>query len=250
MGVQKSRQFPAGVQKYIISYKKIVDVQNFFFVLCSRYRKSRDSSVGIVLDYGLDDRDSRFRFPAGAGNFSLHLRVQKGSGAHPASYPMGTRSSFPGGKAVWGVKLTTHLHLVPRWKNEWSYTSIPQYAFMAWCLIKHKGLALSKYLIGIRTIKISKCRVVPLWVNVKVNFSLCLTKHHAMKTYWASGGIAPRFLDLGTRWRWVVSFTLRPLYRQGKSLWYPLGRRLSGTQSRSGRGGEEKNSQPPPGIEP
>jgi hypothetical protein len=33
---------------------------------------------------------------------------------------------------------------------------------------------------------------------------LCLTKHHAMKTYWESGGIAPRILDLGTRWRWVV----------------------------------------------
>jgi hypothetical protein len=29
-----------------------------------------------------------------------------------------------------GVKLTTHLHLVPRSKNEWSYTSTPQYAFM------------------------------------------------------------------------------------------------------------------------
>jgi hypothetical protein len=33
---------------------------------------SRDSSVGIALGYGLDDRDSRARFPAGAGNFSLH----------------------------------------------------------------------------------------------------------------------------------------------------------------------------------
>jgi hypothetical protein len=31
--------------------------------------KSRDSSVGIVLDCGLDDRGSRVRFPAGAGNF-------------------------------------------------------------------------------------------------------------------------------------------------------------------------------------
>jgi hypothetical protein len=37
---------------------------------------------------------------------------------------------------------------------------------------------------------------------------------------------------------------------QEKSPWYPLDRRLGGTQSRSGRGGEEKNSQPPPGIEP
>jgi hypothetical protein len=31
--------------------------------------------------------------------------------------------------------------------------------------------------------------------------------------------------------------------------WYPLDRRLGEPQSHSGRGGEEKNSQPPPGIE-
>jgi hypothetical protein len=59
-----------------------------------------NSSVGIALDYGLDDRVSRVRFPAGAGNFSLHHRVQNGSGAHPPSYPMDTKGSFSGGKAV------------------------------------------------------------------------------------------------------------------------------------------------------
>jgi hypothetical protein len=68
------------------------------------------------------DRGSRVRFPAGVGNFSLHHRVQNGSGAHPASYQMGTRGSFPGDKRR-GVKLTTHLHLVPRSKNAWSCTS-------------------------------------------------------------------------------------------------------------------------------
>jgi hypothetical protein len=35
----------------------------------------------------------------------------------------------------------------------------------------------------------------------KVKLFLCLTKHHAMKTYWRSGGIAPRILELGTRWK-------------------------------------------------
>jgi hypothetical protein len=29
---------------------------------------------------------------------------------------------------------------------------------------------------------------------------------------WGSGCKDPRILDLGTSWRWVVSFTLRPLY--------------------------------------
>jgi hypothetical protein len=37
--------------------------------------------------------------------------------------------------------------------------------------------------------------------KVKVKLSLRLIKHHAMKTYWGSGGIAPRILDLSTRWR-------------------------------------------------
>jgi hypothetical protein len=62
--------------------------------------KSRDSSVGIALGSGLDDRGSRVRFSAGAGNFSLHHRVQNGCGAHPVSYPTGTKGSFPGDKAA------------------------------------------------------------------------------------------------------------------------------------------------------
>jgi len=69
-----------------------------------------------------------------------------------------------------------------------------------------------------------------------------------MKAYWSSGGTAPGIFVFGTRWRWVVSFTPRPLYHRGKSPWYPLHRRLGGPQSRSGRGGEEKNSQPLPGL--
>jgi hypothetical protein len=62
--------------------------------------ENRDSSVGIALDYRLDDRGSRVRFPAETGNFSLHYRVQNGSVAHPASYPMGTRGFSLGGKVT------------------------------------------------------------------------------------------------------------------------------------------------------
>jgi hypothetical protein len=40
------------------------------------------------------------RVPAAAENFSLHHRVQTGSGAHLASCLVGIRSSFPGGKAA------------------------------------------------------------------------------------------------------------------------------------------------------
>jgi hypothetical protein len=73
-------------------------------------------------------------------------------------------------------------------------------------------------------------------VMVKVA-SLCLTNHEGV---WGSGCIDPHFLDLGTNWCWVVSFTPRPLYPRGKSPRYPLDRRLNGPQSRSGRRGEEK----------
>jgi hypothetical protein len=72
--------------------------------------------------------------------------------------------------------------------------------------------------------------------------SLCLTKHHVMKTYWGSEGIAPRILDLDTRRRWVVSFTPWPLYLQGRRPHCLLDRRLGGPQSQSERGEEENIS--------
>jgi hypothetical protein len=46
----------------------------------------------LCLDYGLDDR------AIGAMDFSSSLCVQTGSGAHPASCPMGTGIPFSGGK--------------------------------------------------------------------------------------------------------------------------------------------------------
>jgi hypothetical protein len=52
-----------------------------------------------VSDYGLDDRAIGVRSPAEAEDFSSSLRVQTGSGAHPASCTMGTAGPFRGGKA-------------------------------------------------------------------------------------------------------------------------------------------------------
>jgi hypothetical protein len=60
------------------------------------HRWSRDSSIGIALGCELDDWSTRVRFPAGAGNFSLHHRVQNGSKARAASYPMGIGGYFSG----------------------------------------------------------------------------------------------------------------------------------------------------------
>jgi hypothetical protein len=88
---------------------------------------------------------------------------------------------------------------------------------------------------NVREAEDSTCLRPAPWRNTH-----CLIKHHAMKVYLRSRGIAPHILKLGTRWRWVVSITPRPLYSQGKSLWYPVDRRLGRPQSWSGRGGEQK----------
>jgi hypothetical protein len=77
---------------------------HYLFTSALWLTKSRYSSVGIVLGYGLDVWGCR---AAGAGNFSLHHRVQNGSGAHPASYPIGTGGSFPAEVKEW-VELYLH----------------------------------------------------------------------------------------------------------------------------------------------
>jgi hypothetical protein len=75
---------------------------------------------------------------------------------------------------------------------------------------------------------------------LKVKLSLYLINklsskplRHGEKRYSAT------FLDLGTRWRWVVSFTPLPLYHLGKRPW-----KLGEPQSRGGRCGEDKNLAP------
>jgi hypothetical protein len=95
---------PGAEVKNVQSYTSIPSI--YHGVVFNYARDSRDSSVGTALGYGMDDRGSRFRFSAGDGNFSLHHRVQNGYGTHPASYPMGTRGSFPGNKVAWIWPLT------------------------------------------------------------------------------------------------------------------------------------------------
>jgi hypothetical protein len=74
----------------------------------------------------------------------------------------------------------------------------------------------------------------------ELKLSLCLIVHYAQKIMGEGGDMAPRILNLNTRWRSVVSFTSRPLYYRRNSLWNQLGERLEGLQNRSGRLGEEK----------
>jgi hypothetical protein len=65
-----------------------------------------------------------------------------------------------------------------------------------------------------------------------------------MKTYWVEWLCRANILDLGTRWRCVISFTHQPHYRQGKSP------RLCGSQSRSELCGVNTNPLPLSEIEP
>jgi hypothetical protein len=90
-----------------------------------------------VLGYGLYHGGSRFRFPAGAGNFSLHHRVQNGSGPNqtpiqwvPGAISLGVKR--PGREAHHALPSNAELN------NAWRYTSTPHYVFMAWCLVNHR----------------------------------------------------------------------------------------------------------------
>jgi hypothetical protein len=71
-----------------------------------------------------------------------------------------------------------------------------------------------------------------------------------MKVYGGSGCIDPHFLDFGSSWRWVVSFTPRALYPPGEStpgtlwIWGWVGPR-AGLDDR-----EKRKILPPPGLEP
>jgi hypothetical protein len=92
--------------------------------------KSRDNSTGIAIRLRAG-RSSGVRFPTGAGNFSLHHLVQNSSGA--TQPPI----EWVRGAVYLGVKLTTHLHLVPRSRIRGAIPPLPQYVFMAWWLVKH-----------------------------------------------------------------------------------------------------------------
>jgi hypothetical protein len=53
-----------------------------------------------------------------------------------------------------------------------------------------------------------------------------ITEHQDIKAYWGMEVYLHAFFDLGCRWKYVDSFTPRPLYPQGKSPFYQLDRRL------------------------
>jgi hypothetical protein len=61
---------------------------------------------------------------------------------------------------------------------------------------------------------------MPFGLNPLVRHKIkspCLTKQHALKTYWGSGDKTACIIDVDTRWRWVVSFAPWSLYPREKA---------------------------------
>jgi hypothetical protein len=78
------------------------DISYFFM-----YEPGKFSRYSDWLHAGRPERHS----PAGARDFSLLHRIQTGSGAHPASYPVGTGDPFLGIKKAGKILMLTYLVL-------------------------------------------------------------------------------------------------------------------------------------------
>jgi hypothetical protein len=90
------------------------------------------SSVSVVSDYALNDRGSiPGRVKVRGKRFFLYFCVQISPEAHPASYPMGSRGSFPGSNAQAGRDADHSPHLVPRPKMSKTCFPLPLSPCMA-----------------------------------------------------------------------------------------------------------------------
>jgi hypothetical protein len=61
---------------------------------------------------------------------------------------------------------------------------------------------------------------------IKLTFKVARVLNHTMKRYGGIGGIEPCILNLDTRWKLMLSFTLQPLYSTGEKLPVPIRTKL------------------------
>jgi hypothetical protein len=126
------------------------------------------------------------------GFYSFH-RVHTCSGAHPASYVMGTAGSFSGVKQPW----REDYHSPPssfQVKNAWSYHFIPPYVFMAWCLVKQRTV-LPNDRDASAAIHISVAR--PTLIHPSSIFSMALCEQNPE---WDRQLQHPNFMQHGLSW--------------------------------------------------
>jgi hypothetical protein len=116
------------LSSYLLTVSKMVYSFRIFWPKCCMHFSSfsfrQGARIAQLCSTGLRAGWSGVWVPVGAGNFSLHLRVQTGSGFHPAFYPMGTRYSFPGDKAA-GRQADHSPPFSAEVKKAWSHISTP-----------------------------------------------------------------------------------------------------------------------------
>ena len=78
----------------IVTSSGLYDRESVVVRVTSFVLDDRDSVFVIVTSCGLDDTEIVVRLPAVAGDFSVPQKVQADSGAHSASYSVGTEEPF------------------------------------------------------------------------------------------------------------------------------------------------------------
>jgi hypothetical protein len=132
-------------------------------------------------------------------------------------------------------------------KNASSNTSTTSHVFMAWWLLR--TLPLYQFTYGLLrdafsssnyNVCVCVCVCVYIYKIKEVKLSKCLINYALCYEDILEWMYSSTILDLGTKWRWVVSFTSRPHYSRRKIPQHPLDRMVGGPQVRSGRCGEQK----------
>jgi hypothetical protein len=135
----KSQPFPA--QPTSLRYVLILSCQ----LRCTSFEFRLTDRLVVALGYWLDDRRFETRQRLRIFLFTIVSRLALGPTQPPIQW-------VPGALSL-GVKRLGYEddHSPPpssEVKNAWSYTSTPQYAFMAWCLVKHRDNFTLPYLMN------------------------------------------------------------------------------------------------------